>query len=264
MDDKEYKFSETDIGANTSGQQDFHTEPEADYKIGSGMPESRLSQLLNIIDFAKLKDSLRNLNWRRLAVPGGITLAIIALYFLFTFQANRKNSALERQNQMAMVQPTMPAEPATDYSRILADDSRRMDELSNSVQQKIDALTRRMIESDARLAKVSDATADNQKELAELKQNINILVDGIKQMLIDINQLKQQNRPNRRATTVPRLIYNVLAVVPGRAWLRSERGEVVTLRVGDRLPGYGTVKAISVNQSMVVMSDGSIIQFAVD
>ena len=54
------------------------------------------------------------------------------------------------------------------------------------------------------------------------------------------------------------------AIVPGRVWLRSVTGKNVTLRVGDKLPGYGEVRIISPRQGMVVMSNGAVIQYGIN
>lgn len=43
----------------------------------------------------------------------------------------------------------------------------------------------------------------------------------------------------------PPVTYHVRAVVPGRAWLLATNGKLITVKVGDALPGYGNVERIS-------------------
>ena len=59
--------------------------------------------------------------------------------------------------------------------------------------------------------------------------------------------------------------YSVRAVVPGRAWLQVKRNRrivhLITVKVGDFLPGYGRVQAISARRGMVWTSWGNIIKY---
>lgn len=277
MDDKEnfhdateYKFSETDIGANIPSQQDFQTETTADHKMESGMT----------VNLAMLRDLAKNLNWKRFAAPVGIVIAVFVLYFVSTFMASKKNSVLEEQNLLiqeraasATAQPMISGGSLVDNSESFSvsidgnNGSKRIDELNGSLQRKIDDLSKQIVENNGRLTRTSESTVECQREVAEIKQNINILVEGVKQMLIDIDQLKQKNVPKKEVEVTvakPKVGYSVLAIVPGRVWLRSEHGETTTLKVGDELTGYGRVRAISVRQGMVMMSDGSVIQYAVN
>ena len=57
--------------------------------------------------------------------------------------------------------------------------------------------------------------------------------------------------------------YYIQALIPGRAWLYA--GEyTTTVRIGDSLPGYGTVTGIDTDQSIVTTSSGDIIAFQSD
>ncbi|MDR3492498.1 MAG: hypothetical protein P4M12_10765 [Gammaproteobacteria bacterium] len=43
---------------------------------------------------------------------------------------------------------------------------------------------------------------------------------------------------------VPKMVYTVQAIIPGRAWLKSENGDTVTVTEGDTLQGYGRIMKI--------------------
>lgn len=59
--------------------------------------------------------------------------------------------------------------------------------------------------------------------------------------------------------------YTVRAVVPGRAWLQEKKNnhiiKLLTVRVGDYLPGYGRVQAISPRDGKVWTSWGNVIRY---
>lgn len=51
----------------------------------------------------------------------------------------------------------------------------------------------------------------------------------------------------------PRPVRDVIveAVIPGRAWLKDLKGRLITVQVGDDLPGYGTVVLIDAHRGIV-------------
>lgn len=51
----------------------------------------------------------------------------------------------------------------------------------------------------------------------------------------------------------PEPIYEIVvqAVIPGRAWLRDVKGRLLTVQVGDQIPGYGTVISIDAHKGIV-------------
>jgi hypothetical protein len=55
----------------------------------------------------------------------------------------------------------------------------------------------------------------------------------------------------------PKTIYTVQAIIPGRAWLKSEAGDTVTVAEGDLLKAYGRVTKIDPYDGIVAIDTGS-------
>jgi intracellular multiplication protein IcmG len=55
----------------------------------------------------------------------------------------------------------------------------------------------------------------------------------------------------------PRVTYTVQAIIPGRAWLKSESGDTVTVAEGDILRGYGRVAKIDPYDGVVEIDTGT-------
>ncbi len=70
-----------------------------------------------------------------------------------------------------------------------------------------------------------------------------------------------RNHPRITAPTVLPMVYEVKAVVPGRAWIQSENGELTSIEVGETLVGYGKVESIDVTEGIVKLSSGATIQY---
>jgi len=55
---------------------------------------------------------------------------------------------------------------------------------------------------------------------------------------------------------VPKIIYTVQAIIPGRAWLKSDAGETVTVAEGDMLKDYGRITKIDPYDGVVDIDTG--------
>jgi len=55
----------------------------------------------------------------------------------------------------------------------------------------------------------------------------------------------------------PRIVYNVQAIIPGRAWLKSENGETLTVAEGDMIKDFGRVTKIDPYDGVVEVNTGS-------
>ena len=84
----------------------------------------------------------------------------------------------------------------------------------------------------------------------------------------EISAKKQPPKPKpakkaKKARKMPPIdsIYKVLGTIHGRAWLKKAKGSTLTVKPGDNLPGYGSVKLIEPEQGVVIMSTGDVIKF---
>jgi intracellular multiplication protein IcmG len=112
-------------------------------------------------------------------------------------------------------------------------------------------------------------------ELAQLKaalDQMQTVIVGFNAMIETINRKLESGeapariiKPVRIRETIkvirPWAFYRLKAIMPGRAWLESSRGTTLTVKVGDKLPGQGTVVRINVPEGAVVTSDGTVITY---
>lgn len=63
--------------------------------------------------------------------------------------------------------------------------------------------------------------------------------------------------PPRPQANEPRIAYNVQAIIPGRAWLRSDSGETVTVAEGDMIKNVGRVVKIDPYDGVVEINTGN-------
>lgn len=133
-------------------------------------------------------------------------------------------AALEQQNSamMSMMQ--------TQYAQKIADTEAQNTELRNQVQE----LTSRVSSMEVAF-----------KQLTKILRNANAAA----------NTEASQPRPMR--VSQPKLAYTVQAIIPGRAWLKSDTGETVTVAEGDVIRGIGRITKIDPYDGIVNIDTGN-------
>ncbi len=135
------------------------------------------------------------------------------------------------------------------------------------------------------VTQLADTVQNIGEEVSSLQsttQNLQSTVDTINTQLTQINnaltaltnqmevqenrwkQLYQKAKPRRviHKAVVKRDLYQTMAVIPGRAWLKSSRGATITVSVGSVIPGYGTVTHINTQSGVIMTSSGASIKYA--
>lgn len=117
----------------------------------------------------------------------------------------------------------------TEYSQKITDT-----EAENSqIRGKIDEITKRVNRMDAALAQITQLLQSMSKPAAIASQ------------------------PVVRSHEPPHMIYSVQAIIPGRAWLKSEAGDTITVAEGDVLRDYGRITKIDPYDGIVNIDVGN-------
>ncbi len=120
------------------------------------------------------------------------------------------------------------------------------------------------------IQKINDYAAQN-KALQDQVQQLNSRVANMETQLNQLVQaLLRQNEGGAAApppaseeaasyqsTNSGKIPYTVQAIIPGRAWLRSDNGETVTVAEGDMIKGLGRVTKIDPYDGVVQVNTGN-------
>lgn len=112
--------------------------------------------------------------------------------------------------------------------------------------------------------KLNEFTTQN-KALQDQLQTLNSRVAGLESQLSQLLQAlsRQQNQTTSRPShatppqAAPKISYNVQAIIPGRAWLKSDNGETVTVAEGDLIKGLGRITKIDPYDGIVEINTGN-------
>lgn len=113
--------------------------------------------------------------------------------------------------------------------------------------------------------------ADSELQNTQLRNQVQELNARISNMEVAFRQLTKMLRnpspaaapretmsaPVATRVTQPKINFTVQAIIPGRAWLKSDSGETVTVAEGDMLKGYGRITKIDPYDGIVNIDTGN-------
>lgn len=159
----------------------------------------------------------------------------------------------------------------------------KIQEIINSLQT---SMQNAFEKSDNNFDKVQADVTDLQAQAIQNAQEIKALAiqlttisnkvdeaSGILEQLI--NSIKQASEPNPRSRTssyqqaaegLPEQsppAYYVQAIIPGRAWLKDASGKILSVGIGDQVPGFGAVTQINPRVGNLQTSSGATIEYGI-
>jgi hypothetical protein len=110
----------------------------------------------------------------------------------------------------------------------------------------------------------SNATRGKMEEITKRVNRIETSLNQINELLQGMSKSQASgmmgNMPStpgaEARSTEPKAIYSVQAIIPGRAWLKSESGDTVTVAEGDYLKNYGRITKIDPYDGIVDIDTG--------
>jgi len=164
------------------------------------------------------------------------------------------NTAPVRTNYVEMNTAAQPAAtvPANNPAAAV------INQLQADYASKINEVDAKIQEVDTQDKAIHDQVQALDVRIAAMEAQINQLM----QMLMHPTQ-GARNAPVPMASVAqppvaePKVPYSVQAIIPGRAWLRSDSGEAVTVAEGDTIKGLGRVTKIDPYDGVVEINTGN-------
>lgn len=195
---------------------------------------------------------------RRMLIVIGFIVAIAIVYLFLTLSTKQKTAELSGQQIPAATVNVPPQQPiprtpvtqvATPMPTMTERDYQEMVRQNQINQQAIANLQSQMQQLQSQLSQVTNS-------MSTLANQIQIIANEVKAIAVG-RSLMGREMPAAPAATVFRL----KALVPGRAWIQSATGQLTSVTIGDRLPGYGIIQMINTDQGIVTTSSGAVIQY---
>lgn len=173
-------------------------------------------------------------------------------------------SSTAMQQPVVTVNPAEMQQAATQNSS-LTNHINQLDAQVAQLTQQVTADAQMNSSNQAQIATLIKSIESMQSQMARLNNAMQTIVAAVNQAgnrqsgFVSGNS-NFNNSPSMQ--TAPD--YYVQAVIPGRAWLKSSNGQIITVTTGDGIPGYGTVETIDSQNGVVITSTGTKIVFGID
>lgn len=220
--------------------------------------------------------------FRRILVPVVLISVIVSVYQLLNWYSSKRTDGVLRQENVIDQKPITPN--ATNTTQGAQEQqllnivqpksvvsSPDVQDANNDMptQKKLEILAERTEQNTIQTMRAIDSLTQTQATLVGLNQNVQELSKTVQNLnsgiqKVVINKQKTKAVKKKKKDIPPSVIYRIKAIVPGMAWLESSKKETVAVRVGQELPGYGTIRLISPNDGIVITSFGYVIQYGVN
>lgn len=153
---------------------------------------------------------------------------------------------------------TMPNAQPTNVDSLVASMASENEKLINQVRteyaQKLDEATTENKVLQDQMQALNSRVANLESQLAQLVQE---LTRANQAQQDTTQQVSSQQAPVAATTSETKVPYNVQAIIPGRAWLRADNGETLTVAEGDTIKGLGRVTKIDPYDGVVEINIGN-------
>lgn len=239
---------------DNKGQDEYQYPPDEYYKGGEYIPEdSGSSENIPPEEDVRRRPALP----RRVLLLLGFIAAIIIVYLILSYANSQRNTDLSQPTapvasippttQSVAVQQPIQAQPITVDNPTTDATVQRLTLQNQANQQTIAGMQ-------AQIQQLQSQLNDLTNSIATIGNQIQVLANEIRAIGLD-------RTVGGRSTSLSQgIVYHVKAMVPGRAWLEAPNGRATTVTIGDRLPGYGIIQMININQGIVTTSSGAVIE----
>lgn len=202
---------------------------------------------------AKDTVQLVQLNWKqvwsnRYVKIATVILAVIAFFKVFSWGSSNQNDLKELAAAKA------PVLTEVDLSSQPANVTDLTGEANGTMNERVTTLERATEYTLNTLEELNERSKDNQRYLS--------LLGGY---TAKMSTIWQDAVKDKRAAAVvrSRLIYTIYSMSAERAWLIDQRGNLVSVQEGSRLPGYGKVLKLQPRSGRVI-TENAVIRWEID
>jgi intracellular multiplication protein IcmG len=210
-------------------------------------------------------------NVRRNAIIAVAALFVLLGIIKFTSSEQPKQNDGQSQESYQQQQAKLLQERSDAAQKSQGQITPELNQLNSNqtaLQNTVSGLNNQVSQLSNQLNTISANNQSLVQELAVIQNKLNLTTQALEE-LIASQKSKKQITPSHvkysRALKVAPIIeyqkYYIQAIIPGRAWLISSNGQTLTVTVGSKVPGYGTVRKILPLEGRVVMSSSRVLKY---
>ncbi len=168
-------------------------------------------------------------------------------------QASAENkAALDRLTAMEETNTKLIGQLHAEYAQKVAD----YEAQNKTLQEQVRTLNARLAGMETELSKLVQALNNKQTAPAVANEIVSPMAENTSVTLPGSPSASAQNAPVLQGQGGYKSNYTVQAIIPGRAWLRTEGGETITVAEGDMLKSLGRVTKIDPYDGTILIDTG--------
>ncbi|WP_298626823.1 type IVB secretion system protein IcmG/DotF [uncultured Legionella sp.] len=260
QDNDEYRFAELDS---------MDSDPMGDSNLGQNNSFSSGQKQMT-----EKKDIKRN----ALIAVGLVIFAMVMYKFIgYMFFSESTEAVPSKANVPPITQVTpqpvpttvtpVPVQPIQQTQQVISQADPEIANKVSAIEMSQQNLRSELSALSEQVTVINNNINNLNNQIANLNQVIGTLSNQMAKQSEVISVLITRTQQPKKITPVARyvpqrVIYNIQAVIPGRAWLIGSNGSTITVREGTKVAGYGVVKLIDSMQGRVLTSSGQVIRFS--
>lgn len=134
----------------------------------------------------------------------------------------------------------------------------KLEEQSAEIDKRMAGLEQQIQQFNDRIDRMQDDVGQVNQDVMKVSQNVRGLSTDVKRIGEPIADQHKTDLAKTEMFANPK--FSVHAIIPGRAWLKNQAGNTMTVTEGDNLDQYGKILAIDAPNSAVVTSSGVVIR----
>ncbi len=223
------------------------------------------------------------LNMRNVFIAIGIVVLLFVIYKLVgvffetsSNKATKKTTTTQQQvqtkktietkqaqtNQQEVQQPQLPSKQIPGFSE---QSEQEQTVQQPKTEQQIQTLQNRVNNLSNSVSQMQDSLNTIVNQLNTITQKLSEQEEKLATMKRPVVVKRKVHRPRavvkRPKKVVPKTVYHIQAMMPGRAWLISSDGFTINVTTGSSIPGYGVVRGIYPTRGVVTTSTNAIIRY---
>jgi hypothetical protein len=185
--------------------------------------------------------------------------------------AEGKTDASTVKSAQAQLGTVVSATDVTGLNDSLSKLSQQIDYISNKIKY-LDSYTHEMSDNlnklnetitsmDSRVSTLTNTTSSLSKDVGNVRNEVGQVREVLREDGLELSPTSVAPHKRRASNGDAKVLieepeYMVHAVIPGRAWLKSSKGQITTVTEGDTIGNYGKILVIDAANGVVLTSSG--------
>jgi uncharacterized coiled-coil protein SlyX len=165
-------------------------------------------------------------------------------------------AAQQGQNSAIPAEIRNAIQNIADEMTVNVNNIKQLETTISALNTTVEQLNKTINAMDNRILSLTETVDGLSQDLANVKK---VMIDEDMD-LASPGTVKFSNKKQAAPVTSSAPNYTVHAIIPGRAWLKSSSGQIITVTEGDKIGDYGTVAVIDSANGLVRTSSGIILK----